>query len=105
MSCCRRGRVSECENLGSLVTGHGVAPADEGSQMTKAEQLRLVTFRSKFLEHAKRNGNVSATCRYFGISREKFYKWKKRFEQLGAAGLAEGHDVGHDAVLQPRSID
>lgn len=57
--------------------------------MTKAEQLRLVTFRSKFLEHAKRNGNVSATCRYFGISREKFYKWKKRFEQLGAAGLAE----------------
>jgi hypothetical protein len=39
--------------------------------MTKAEQLRQVTFRSKFLEHAKQLGNVSATCRYFGISRER----------------------------------
>jgi len=57
--------------------------------MTKAEQLRQVTFRSKFLEHAKRTGNVSATCRHFGISRPKFYKWKKRFEALGADGLCD----------------
>lgn len=57
--------------------------------MTKDEHLRLVTFRSKFLEHAKRIGNVSATCRYFGISREKFYKWKRRFDELGDAGLAD----------------
>src|ERR1700733_4887799 len=57
--------------------------------MTKAEQLRQVTFRSKFLQHAKQIGNVSATCRFFGISREKFYKWKKRFDELGAAGLAD----------------
>ena len=55
--------------------------------MTKAEQLRQVTFRSKFLEHAKRIGNIAATCRYFGISRPKFYKWQKRFAELGAAGL------------------
>lgn len=46
-------------------------------------------FRSKSPEHAKQLGNVSATCRYFGISREKFYKWKRRFEELGAAGLAD----------------
>src|SRR3954465_1982224 len=57
--------------------------------MTKDEQLRLVTFRSKFLEHAKRIGTASSTCRYFGISRPKFYKWKKRFDELGAAGLAD----------------
>jgi hypothetical protein len=57
--------------------------------MTKAEQLRLVTFRSKFLEHAKRIGNVSAACRCFGVSRDKFYKRKKRFDQLGAAGLPD----------------
>ena len=56
--------------------------------MTKAEQLRQVTFRSKFLEYAKRIDNVAATCRYFGISRPKFYKWRKRFAELGAAGLA-----------------
>lgn len=57
--------------------------------MTKTEHLRLVTFRSRFLEHAKRIGNVAATCRFFGISRPKFYKWKKRFDELGAAGLAD----------------
>src|SRR5580704_1407711 len=73
--------------------------------MTKAEQLRLVTFRSKFLEHAKRNGNVSATCRYFGISREKFYKWKKRFEQLGAAGLADRPTRPHHSPnATPRAV-
>jgi hypothetical protein len=58
-------------------------------QMTKAEQLRVVTFRSKFLEHAKRIDNVSATCRLFGISRQKFYKWKRRFDELAAAGLGD----------------
>ncbi|HTR49929.1 MAG TPA: helix-turn-helix domain-containing protein [Kofleriaceae bacterium] len=63
--------------------------------MTKAEQLRLVTFRSKFLEHAKRCGNISATCRYFGISRQKFHKWKRRFEAHGAAGLADQPRTPH----------
>ena len=57
--------------------------------MNKSEQLRLVAFRSRFLEHAKRIDNVAATCRFFGISRPKFYKWKKRFDDLGAAGLAD----------------
>src|SRR4029077_7540493 len=63
--------------------------------MTKAEQLRQVTFRSKFLEHAKRFGNVAATCRYFGISRPKFYKWRDRFEKLGAAGLCDQPRTPH----------
>ena len=57
--------------------------------MTKDEHLRLVTYRSKLLEYAKRIGNVSAACRHFGISRERFYKWKKRFDELGDAGLAD----------------
>ncbi|MDA8215932.1 MAG: hypothetical protein M0Z64_11760 [Nitrospiraceae bacterium] len=26
------------------------------------------------LEHAKESGNISKTCRYFGISREAYYK-------------------------------
>lgn len=54
--------------------------------MTKAEQPRLVTFRSKFLEHAKRCGNIAATRRFFGISRQKFHTWKKRFGSTGQRG-------------------
>src|SRR5580692_451475 len=73
--------------------------------MTKAEQLRLVTFRSKFLEHAKRIDNIAATCRYFGISREKFYKWRKRFQELGAAGLADRPRAPHHCPhATPRAV-
>jgi len=37
----------------------------------------------KILRHAKTTGNVSKTCRYFGISRESFYTWKRSYEKLG----------------------
>lgn len=58
--------------------------------MTKAEQVRLVSWRLKVLQQAgdgKRR--VSQTCRYFGISRKTFYKWKKRYGALGAAGVGD----------------
>jgi len=29
---------------------------------------------------------VARTCRHFGISRQAFYKWKKRFDADGVAG-------------------
>jgi len=36
--------------------------------------------RLKWFEHYHSKGNNAAlTCRYFGISRKTFYKWKKRF--------------------------
>lgn len=31
----------------------------------------------KVLNYVKENGNVSKACRFFGISRETYYKWKK----------------------------
>src|SRR5262245_9921494 len=58
--------------------------------MTKAEQTRTMTWRLKVLEHAKasRRG-VAKTCRYFGISRQAFYEWKRRQEEHGDAGLCD----------------
>jgi transposase InsO family protein len=41
----------------------------------------------KVLNYAKTNGNVSKTCRYFGISRETFYKWKRDYEANGESSL------------------
>jgi transposase len=32
---------------------------------------------------------VARTCRHFGISRQAFYKWKRRFDAHGAAGLCD----------------
>jgi len=56
--------------------------------MTKSEQTRLWTWRFKVLQRAGESSrNVAQTCRHFGISRQAFYKWKKRFDIHGAAGL------------------
>src|SRR5689334_25174116 len=64
-----------------------------------------VLFRAKFLEHAKRIDNIAATCRYFGISRPKFYKWKRRFAELGAAGLADRPRTPHHSPnATPRPV-
>ena len=38
---------------------------------------------------AVRTGEVAAFCRAHGISRQTFYKWKRRFEAEGLSGLEE----------------
>jgi transposase InsO family protein len=43
--------------------------------------------RLRVLEHAKRTGNVAETCRTFGISRTRYYKWRERAERYGVEAL------------------
>ena len=44
--------------------------------MDEREQQRKVRHRLAVLRHAEEvTGNVAATCRYYGISRQTFYKW------------------------------
>jgi transposase InsO family protein len=57
--------------------------------MNKGEQARLVAWRLRVLRHASESGNVGATCRYFGLSRKTFYKWKGRCAAHGEAGLGD----------------
>jgi len=58
--------------------------------MTKTDQVRLTRWRLKLLDQASATPrSVARTCRHFGISRRAFYKWKKRFEADGAAGLCD----------------
>ncbi len=58
--------------------------------MTEAQQVRLVNWRLKVLNWAQGEPRqVSRTCRHFGISRPTYYRWKKRFEEFGEAGLAD----------------
>ena len=35
--------------------------------------------RLKWFDHYRQSDNASKTCRYFGISRKTFHKWKKRY--------------------------
>jgi transposase len=64
--------------------------------MTKAEQTRLTSWRLKLLQQAAADSrNVARTCRHFGISRKTFYKWKRRFDEHGAAGLGDQPRTPH----------
>jgi transposase InsO family protein len=58
--------------------------------MDDREQQRKVRHRLAVLRHAEEvTGSVSATCRYYGISRQCFYKWRRRYEDEGEAGLRD----------------
>ena len=56
--------------------------------MTKAQAD--IKRKLAVLNHAKETGNISKTCRYFGISRMVYYKWKRRYDKLGEEGLING---------------
>jgi transposase-like protein len=48
-------------------------------------QARKVKARLRMLQHAQRiSGNVSQTCRFFGVSRSLYYIWKERYKKHGA---------------------
>ena len=73
--------------------------------MTKAEHLRLVTWRSKILQHAAAESRtVAQTCRYFGISRKTYYKWQGRFKSLRDAGLSDRSRAAHRSPIRALGI-
>lgn len=74
--------------------------------MRKSEQKRLVNWRSKMLQHASETARgVSQTCRHFGISRQTFYKWKRRYDEHGDAGLCDRPPIPHRSPkATPREV-
>jgi transposase len=58
--------------------------------LTELELTRRAKRRLAILRHAEEiTGNVALTCRYYGISRQVFYKWRQRYEQHGLDGLRD----------------
>jgi len=56
--------------------------------MTERELARRARHRLAVLRDAEEvSGNIAATCRYYGISRQCFYTWRRRFEAEGLDGL------------------
>ena len=72
--------------------------------MTRAEQARIVACRLRILQHAENEPRyVAQTCRYFGISRTAFYRWKKRFDEHGEVAWPIGRErltTHHEPRLQ-----
>ena len=52
----------------------------------KAEE-REIRRKRRVLEHAVDSGNVAKTCRYFGVPRSSFYRWRNVYLEHGEEGL------------------
>lgn len=52
----------------------------------KQEQAQI-SRKLRVLRPATKTGNVSQTCRYFGISRKTYYKWLNSYQKNGENGL------------------
>ena len=49
---------------------------------------RDIQRKLRILRYAEQIGDVSKTCRYFGIGRASFYRWQAAFRRHGESGLA-----------------
>src|SRR6266542_4140879 len=64
--------------------------------MSEQELARLAKRRLSIIRHAEEvTGNVARTCRYYGISRQCYYKWLRRYEEQGADGLRDRSRASH----------
>jgi transposase InsO family protein len=58
--------------------------------VTEQQLLRMARRRLAILRHAEEiTGNVALTCRYYGISRQCFYTWRRRYDAHGLDGLRD----------------
>jgi hypothetical protein len=70
--------------------------------MTKTERNRMVAWRLKLLRLASDlPRSVAHTCRYFGLSRKTFYKWRARYKSHGE-DIRLGHDSSKSYFLNAR---
>jgi transposase InsO family protein len=58
--------------------------------VTEQELARGAARRLAIIRHAQEvTGNISLTCRYFGITRQAYYTWLRRYEEQGVEGLRD----------------
>jgi len=64
---------------------HARRLARVGAELSKAARLRL-----RWMDHYAAHGqNAALTCRYFGISRQTFYRWRRRYDPHRLESLEE----------------
>jgi len=73
--------------------------------MTRKEQ-QDIDRKLKVLKYADTIKNISKACRYFGISRETFYQWKRAYLQKGEKGLINSKPCPENPTLRvPADIE
>jgi transposase InsO family protein len=84
--------------VGSSTIYSTILPNNQAlSRIHSVKLSREARHRLKVIEYYHKTGNVSLTCRHFGIGRSYFYKWCKRFNPKDLASL-------EDHSRRPRSV-
>ncbi|MBG6174258.1 transposase-like protein [Labrenzia sp. EL_208] len=52
-----------------------------------SKDQREIQRKLRILRHAEEIGHVAKTCRYFGVGRSSFYRWREAYRKRGEAGL------------------
>ena len=69
---------------------------------TAAQQIKRKRY---MLDYARKLGNVRKACRYFGIGRSSFYRWRRAFTRDGDAGLIHKRPIAqHQPNTTPPEI-
>jgi Helix-turn-helix domain len=70
--------------------------------VTDKELDKNAARRLAIIRHAREvTGNVGLTCRYYGISRQVFYRWLRRYEAERPSVIVSGRDLRLTAGARP----
>ncbi len=75
---------------------NGKPPRSAGLATIGVELSRAALVRLSWMDNYRKTKNVALTCRHFGISRQTFYRWLKRYEPMDLTTLeARSHRPHH----------
>jgi len=65
-----------------------------------------ISRKLKVLNYAEETGNISKTCRHFGICRETFYTWRRAYVAYGEDALINNKPCPENHNLRiPKEIE
>lgn len=68
--------------------------------------LSDIARKKRVFAYAEKIGNIAKACRYFGISRETFYEWRRRYSTKGDQGLVNSKPCPENPALRvPKNIE
>lgn len=65
----------------------GKAPRSAGLKAVGVELSREARARLGWMDFYRETGNAALTCRHFGISRQTFYRWQRRYDPMDLTSL------------------
>ena len=61
---------------------------------------RDIQRKLRVLQHAEKIGNARKACRYFGIGRSSFYRWRDAYQKHGESGLKNAKSIPKNPANQ-----